>query len=203
MATLDLAGDGFFHLVDILDAAKGGLPPEIPTALDKEFSEIARAYRKADATLRQQVRDQIPQEYWQPLLALGDRCAEWAMADKNPQHIEDGLTAFCLEDFRIEERENFIHLSMLWYAAKSLHEDTVGLFNQVARFGSMHGLQELSAFSARPEDAKSPWSMGLETYQEAGHTRFRPRRAKAAKPGAKDAAAKEAAAPPTAKPPEK
>jgi hypothetical protein len=36
------------------------LPAEVPAPLDNRFSEIARAYRKADPTLRQQVREQIP-----------------------------------------------------------------------------------------------------------------------------------------------
>jgi hypothetical protein len=178
---LDLSGDGFFSLVDLLDAAKAGLPATVPAPVDERFREIARAYRKADPPLRQQVRDQIPGEYWLPLLALGDRCAEWALADKDPGHIEDGLTAFCLEDFRGEPHQNFVHLSLLWYAGKTLHADTAGLFNQIGRFGSPHGLQEMSDFSARPDDAKSPWSMGLEAYEEAGHTRFRARHGKAAK----------------------
>ena len=179
---LDLAGDGFFAFVDLLEAArKDGFPAQVPAPLDSEFSAIAATYRKADASLRQQVREQIPSEYWPSLLALGDRCAEWAMVDKDPRHIEDGLTAYCLEDFRGDEHENLVHLSRLWYAAKKLHADTAGLFNQIGRLGSPHGLQELSNFSARPEEAKSPWSMGLETYEEGGHTRFRPRRAKPAK----------------------
>jgi hypothetical protein len=178
---VDLSGDGFLALVDLLDNAKAGLPPDVPSPLDDQFCEIARAYRRAEPALRQQIRDQIPEEYWPPLLALGDRCAEWALVDKDPTHIEDGLTAYCMEDFRFDERAHFVHLSMLWYAAKTLHADTIGLFNQVGRLGSPHGLQELSNFSARPEDAKSPWSMGLETYQESGHTRFRPRRPKAVK----------------------
>jgi hypothetical protein len=175
----DLAGDGFFSLVDLLDEAKAGFPPQVPAPLDARFHELAEAYRKADPALRQQVRDQIPSEYWAPLLGFCDRCAEWAMADKDPVHIQDGLTAFCLEDFRVDAHENEVHLSMLWYATKALHADTVSMFNEIGRFGSQHGLQELSNFSARPDDAKSPRSMGLETYQEQGHTRFRPRRAKA------------------------
>ena len=142
--------------------------------LDDRFSEIASAYRKADPALRQQVREQIPTEYWLPLLQLGDRCAEWALVDKDPRHLEDGLTAYCLEDFRFDAHENLVHLSRLWYAGKTLHADTVGIFNQVGQFGSPHGLQELSNFSARPEEAKSPRSMGLEKYQEGGHIRFRP-----------------------------
>lgn len=178
---LDLGGDGFFVLVDLLDAAKAGLPTEVPTAVDEGFAEIARAYRKADVGLRQQIRDQIPEEYWLPLLELGDRCAEWALVDKDERHLEDGLTAYCLEDFRFDSRQNLLHLSRLWYAAKTLHADGAGLFNQIGRYGSQHGLQELSDFSARPEDAKSPWSMGLEKYVEGGHTRFRPRHAKAGK----------------------
>jgi hypothetical protein len=179
---LDLAGDGFFVLVDLLETAnKAGFPPQVPADLDTEFSEIARTYRKSDPAVREQVRELLGTEYWRPLLELGDRCAEWAMADKDPSHLEDGLTAFCLEDFRGEEHENFVHLSTLWYAAKKLHADSIGLFNQVGRLGSPHGLQELSNFSARPDEAKSPWSMGLETYEEAGHTRFRPRRPKGAK----------------------
>jgi hypothetical protein len=182
---VDLSGDGFFTLVDLLDTAKDGLPPEVPSPLDDRFCEIARAYRRADPTLRQQVREQIPAEYWPALLALADRCAEWALVDKDPLHIEDGLTAYCLEDFRFDERAHFVHLSMLWYAAKGLHADTIGLFNQVGRLGSPHLLQELSNFAARPEDEKSPWSMGLEAYQEGGHTRFRARRAKTAKVPAK------------------
>jgi hypothetical protein len=179
-ARLDLAGDGFFHFVDLLDTAKAGLPAAVPAPVDERFSELARAYRKADAGLRQQVRDQIPAEYWAPLLSLGDRCAEWALADRDPRHIEDGLTAYCIQDFRLEEHENFVHLSMLWYAAKSLHTEIAGLFNQIGRFGSPRGLQGLSDFSAKPESATSPWSMGLETYDDGGHTRFRARHTKSA-----------------------
>src|SRR2546423_9742073 len=145
---LDLAGDGFFHLVDLLETAKAGLPAEVPAAVDSEFSEIARAYGNSASTLRQQVRDQIPMEYWVPLLELGDRCAEWALADKAPVHIEDGLTAHCLEDFRLESHEEPSHLSRLWYAAKALHTDMTGLFSEVGRYGSPHRLQELSEFSA-------------------------------------------------------
>ncbi len=175
---LDLAGDGFFVLVDLLEEAKAGLPGEVPSALDDRFSEIARAYRKADPALRRQVREQIPMEYWLPLLQLGDRCAEWALVDKDPKHLEDGLTAFCLEDCRFDAHENLVHLSRLWHAGKTLHLDTAAIFNQVGQCGSSQGLQELSNFSARPEDAKSPWSMGLESYEEAGHIHFRPRHAK-------------------------
>jgi hypothetical protein len=175
---VDLAGDGFFVLVDLLEAAKAGLPDEVPSALDDQFSEIASAYRKADPALRRQLREQITTEYWLPLLQLGDRCAEWALFDKDPRHIEDGLTAYCLEDFRFDAHENLVHLSRLWYAGKTLHADTIGIFSQVGQFASPHGLQELSNFSARPEEAKSPWSMGLEQYQEGGHVRFRPRRPK-------------------------
>jgi hypothetical protein len=178
---LDLAGDGFFTLVDLLEASKEGLPEEVPSELDTRFREIARAYRKAEPKLRQQVREQIPNEYWLPLLELGDRCAEWAIADKDPTHIEDGLTAYCLEDFRFDAHENLVHLSRLWYAGKTLHADSARLFSEVGRCGSERGLQELSDFSARPEQAKSPWSMGLEAYQKGGHTHFRSRRAKAAK----------------------
>jgi hypothetical protein len=181
MSKLDLAGDGFFVLVDLLESAKAGLPGEVPSELDGRFSEIARAYRKAEPALRQQVREQIPMEYWLPLLQLGDRCAEWAMVDKDQRHLEDGLTAYCLEDFHLDAHENLLHLTRLWYAGKTLHANTAVLFNEVGRCGSQHALQELSDFSARPEDAKSPWSMGLETYQEGGHTRFRARRAKGAK----------------------
>ena len=175
---VDLAGDGFFVLVDLLEAAKAGLPDEVPSPLDEGFSEIARAYRKADPALRQQVREQIPTEYWLPLLQLGDRCAEWALVDKDPKHLEDGLTAYCLEDFRFDAHENLVHLSRLWFAGKTLHADNNELFNHVGQCASPRGLQELSNFSARPEDAKSPWSMGLEKYQEGGHIRFRPRHPK-------------------------
>ena len=172
---IDLAGDGFFVLVDILEAAKAGLPEAVPSSLDEGFSEIARAYRKADPALRQQVRDQIPSEYWLPLLQLGDRCAEWALVDRDPKHLEDGLTAYCLEDFRFDAHENLVHLSCLWHAAKTLRADTVGIFTQVGQCASQRGLQELSNFTARPDDAKSPRSMGLEKYEQGGHTRFRPR----------------------------
>ena len=119
-------------------------------------------------------------------LATGQRCAEWALVDRDPKHLEDGLTAYCLEDFRLDAHENLVHLSRLWDAGKTLHADTMGIFNQVGRCASPQGLQHLSNFSARPEDAKSPWSMGLEKYQEGGHTRFRPRRAKGTEAAARD-----------------
>jgi len=175
---LDLRGDGLFVFVDLLEAARKGLPDQVPADIDSQFHDVATAYRAADAELRQQVRDQIPSEYWPPLLQLGDRCAEWALVDKDPRHIEDGLTAYCIEDFRSGSHEDLLHLSRLWYAGKTLHAEPGRLFSQVGRFGSQRGLQKLSDFSARPEDAKSPWSMGLETYQDHGHTRFRARKAK-------------------------
>ena len=178
---LDLAGDGFFQLVDLLEETKAGLPVDLPCELDDRFSAIARAYRHAEPALRQQVREQIPKEYWFPLLQLSDRCVEWALVDRDPRHLEDGLTAYCLEDFRFDAHENLLHLTRLWYAGKTLHANTAGLFNEVGRCGSQHALQELSDFSARPENEKSPFSVGLETYQEGGHTRFRPRKVKAAK----------------------
>src|SRR4029079_17324955 len=166
---VDLARDGFFVLVDLLEAAKAGLPEEVPSPLDDQFSELARAYRKAEPALRQQVREQIPKEYWLPLLQLGDRCAEWALVDKDPRHLEDGLTAYCLEDFRFDSHENLVHLSRLWYAGKTLHADTAGIFNHIGHCGSQQGVQQLSNFSAPHDDAESPWSMGLEKYQEGGH----------------------------------
>jgi hypothetical protein len=176
---LDLAGDGFFVLVDILEEAKAGLTDDVPSPLDDRFSEIARAYRKAEPALRRQVREQIPMEYWLPLLHLSDRCAEWALVDKDPKHLEDGVTAYCLEDCRFDPQENLVHLSLLWHAGKALRLDPAALFNQVGQCGSPQGIQELSNFAARPDDAKSPRSMGLESYQAGGHMHFRPRHAKA------------------------
>jgi len=114
--------------------------------VDEGFSELARAYRHADPALRRQVREQIPNEYWPPLLQLGDRCAEWAMVDKDPKHLEDGLTAYCLEDFRLDAQENLVHLSRLWYAGKTLHADTTGIFNQVGQCASPQGLQQAEQF---------------------------------------------------------
>jgi hypothetical protein len=136
---LDLRGDGLFQLVDLLEAARSGLPEQVPSEVDNQFSEIARAYRTADPELRQQVRDQISSEYWLPLLELGDRCAEWALVDKDPKHIEDGLTAYCMEDFRFDAHENHVHLSRLWYAGKTLRADPGNLFSQVGRLGSHQG----------------------------------------------------------------
>ena len=66
---MNLAGDGFFVLVDLLEAAKAGLPKEVPSPLDDRFSDIAHAYRKAEAALRQQVREQILRE------STGCRCS--------------------------------------------------------------------------------------------------------------------------------
>jgi len=175
---VDLAGDGFFVLVDLLEEARAGAPEAVPSPLDDRFKEIAGAYRKAEPALRRQVREQIPREYWLPLLQLGDRCAEWSLVDKDPTHIEDGLTAYCLEDCRFDPQQNLVHLSRLWHAGKTLHLDIGAIFNQVGQCGSPQGLQELSNFAARPEDAKSPWSMGLESYQEGGHIHFRPRHPK-------------------------
>lgn len=175
---LDLAGEGFFSLVDLLEAAKTGLPEEVPSAVDAQFSELARAYRKSDPKLREQVREQIPSEYFQPLLQLSDRCAEWAMADKDPSHLEDGLTAYCLEDARFDSHENLVHLSRIWYAGKTLHANNEALFSEMGRLGGQASLQELSEFAMRSEEEKSPRSMGLEPYQDHGHIRFRPKRVK-------------------------
>ena len=167
---------GFFVLVDLLEAAKAGLPQEVPSSMDDRFSEIARAYRKADPALRQQVREQIPREYWLPLLQLGDRLnGPWST--KIPKHLDDGLTAYCLEDFRFDAQENLVHLSRLWDAGRTLHIDTTVIFNQIGQCASPQGLQALSNFRRGRRTRNLPGAWASRNIGR-GHTRFRPRRPK-------------------------
>jgi len=42
MGKLDLSGDGFFSLVDLLETAKAGLPEQVPSEVDDRFSELAQ-----------------------------------------------------------------------------------------------------------------------------------------------------------------
>ena len=162
---VDLAGDGFFVLVDLLEAAKAGLPEEVPSALDDQFREMASAYRKAAPAVRQQVRELIPKEYWLPLLQLGDRCAEWAMSDKDPQHLDDGLTAYCIEDFRLDAQENLLHLSPVVRGQDVARRHHREIFNHVGQCASPRGLQELSNCRCPGIRQIAPCITGLEIYR--------------------------------------
>lgn len=170
---MDLGVDGFSRLVDLLEKAREGFPEVLPASLDVEFCEIAEGYRAAPSPLRDQIRDQIPFEYWLPLLSLGDRQLEWALLDRDGLHLTHALIAHCIEDLRFDSRENLIRLAAIWHGAELLELDARRFFLEAGDLGSRKAEEELRDFANRPADERTLRSVGLETYEEGGRVRFR------------------------------
>ena len=118
MTGSDLRGTGFAKLVDPLDRARVLTLGEVPTPADEAFAETAKAYRAAGPELQQEVRELMPTDYGLVLLAFGERAGQWALDTGDTVHLDDALTAHCLEDFRNDPRDNIMHLSFLWRIAE-------------------------------------------------------------------------------------
>lgn len=176
MTDLDMRTTGFLRLVDTLEQARSGLPSTIPAPIDEAFAQVARAYRRSPDNVRREVRDQLTSEYYLPLLALGDRAAEWAAASGDPSHLEDAATAQSLEDNRFDPRENIIHSAVLWHFAKVAGVDPRALFLAATAHASDRTAEAFREFVQRPEDGRSLRSMGLESFQEDGRARVRQRK---------------------------
>jgi hypothetical protein len=102
----DLRGTGFSKLVDLLERARALPLGEVPTPADEAFAETAKAYRAAGPELQAEIRELLSTDYGLVLLAFGERAGQWALDTGDPVHLDDALTAHCLENFRNDPRDN-------------------------------------------------------------------------------------------------
>ena len=149
-------------------------PAEPLTPADQEFARLAQTYRHAPESARVVVRSLAPIGDSPLFWALTSRAAELALWDSDPAHLEDALAGHCIEDFKLDPRENLRCLPFIWYAAQQLNSSAETLFAEAAKLASPRARELLVEFAGRPKAHKTPEAMGSEAVELDGRIRFRP-----------------------------
>jgi hypothetical protein len=120
------------------------------TPADREFAWLAQAYRHASESERGTMRALAPMKDSPLFWALTSRAAELALWDSDPAHLEDVLAGHCIEDFKLDSRENLRGLPFIWYAAEQLNSSAETLFAEAAKLASPRAREFLGEFAGRP-----------------------------------------------------
>ena len=154
--------------VFMTEPAAGYLTRPIPCALDGELIELTVRYRSGDAEDCASARAYVDRPaLWSTLLTFAERMANAAVRERSARHVEAGLTAVAIEDFRIDAREDWLVLALLYRSAAKLGADGRALFCDAARWASERAAAELIGFAQRADLAQVVEHMGYR--EDPGH----------------------------------
>jgi hypothetical protein len=153
-------------ILDRLHAARlTGYGAVLPGPLDRDFSELARAYLASSPPERAALRAAVPPDLSLLLIGFSDRLATLAARTGSEESLTEALVAHAIEGFRHDPRENILRLSVVNHVARRLKVDPGALFARVAAMASPEAREQLEAFAARPEATKSLKAMRLREVQ--------------------------------------
>lgn len=137
-----------------------GYGKALPGDLDQEFVELAQDYISAGDDEREQIRSEIPDGCRLLLLGFSSRLATLAARSEDRQLLKLALVAHSLEDFRHDERENIIELTLIHHVAEQLGLKAADLFAAAMRISSERAAKHFQRFVDRPDSSKTLASMG-------------------------------------------
>ena len=174
MTTILTTDDAIALLRSMTARTPAGLPPELPTEIDRDFRELARFYVDADPKSREALRAAVTDGDNPVLRLMMFRPLLWALDSGDPSHLDDALTAHLIEDFRWDPRDNRMVLPIFWYAAAKLGVEPRKLMLNAEALGSVRAAAQLQDYLDTPPP-KDLGSVGLEAFEQDGKIRFRPR----------------------------
>jgi hypothetical protein len=104
----------------------------MPNSVDESVVRFLDEYRDASPEIQERLRSSLTPDYSAGLLAFVERMAVLAVRENNPDRVLYGLLAIALEDFRVDQREDLLVLSLLLNSAIRIKADPDALFNQAA-----------------------------------------------------------------------
>jgi hypothetical protein len=138
-----------------------GFCKAMPSPCDLSFIDLANYYRSSESNIRNQVRELFAGAYGSILLGFGSRLAIVADRSNNSDTLTCALIAHSIEDFRDDERDSIIRLSVINHVAGKLKMDAGNLFKYVADLSSDNARDSLLAFYRRSPAMKSISTMKI------------------------------------------
>src|SRR5215471_11939572 len=118
----------------------------MPNSVDDSVARFLDEYGGMSTETRESVRSSLTPDYSAGLLAFAERMAVLAVRENNPDRVLSGLLAIVLEDFRVDQREDLLVLSLLLNSAIKIKADPDDLFNRAAACARRHVAEVLLQF---------------------------------------------------------
>lgn len=147
-------------ILEICSRQPEGYGQGLPSALDRDFAEVARVYTRVDAEGRAQLRSQVSAACGRFLLGFGSRLAVWAARTEDVELLQLALVAHLLEDFQDDERDIIIRLILIHHVATRLNLETDEFFSGVSSVASESSRAFLLRFVEIPDSAKALSAFG-------------------------------------------
>src|SRR5262245_24053367 len=104
----------------------------MPNPVDESVVQFITRYRDSDGEAQERIRSSLTEDYTAGLLAFAERMAVLAVRENDPERVLYGLLAIALEDFRVDQREDLLVLSLLLNSAIRIKADPEKIFKQAA-----------------------------------------------------------------------
>ena len=122
---------------------------------------LCQEYIKMDQHGRDVLRESLKIEECRILLWIADQFAHLAINEQKNEFVFYSLIFHSIEDFKLDYRDNFIRLAVIWYVAERLLLKPMELFDSISLYSSNKAREYFKEFSQRPKQTKSLKSMGL------------------------------------------
>jgi hypothetical protein len=110
----------------------------MPNSVDDAVAGFLDEYCSTNPETRETTRSSLTPDYSAGLLAFAERMAVLAVRENNPHRVFSGLLAIALEDFRVDQREDLLVLSLLLNSAIKIKADPDDLFDRAAACSRPH-----------------------------------------------------------------
>lgn len=143
-----------------------------PSPLDRAITDAIAAYRMLPPQERQSFRDHFGSDHTFTWFVYAIRMATFAVRERAPERVLNGLLALVIEDFKQDWRENLIILSLLHDSARRIGADPCPLFEQASGYAGPAAAQRIQQFAQRSPDLQRIESMGYRAVNAPAGFRY-------------------------------
>lgn len=138
----------------------------------KTISSLINNYANISEAERIILRDSVPMEDRLTILSITEKLATLAYKYKDCDYLIAALTLISIEDFKWDERESIIYLSIIWFVSEKLKCNSVDLFNKIISVSSKDGTASFNNFLNRDSSLKSLKAMRLRAIEDNDNITF-------------------------------
>lgn len=143
-------------------------------SLDSELVGLCQRFAKSDTQTRAAMRTSISMDEFYTLINFANRAAVFAMREKSVEWINNGLTAIAMiEAKRIDSRDIFMPLSLLYHSAKRIGANPDQLLRDTSKLSESDVATLLTGYierTAEDKDLRTAW--GYDEVETKGGTGF-------------------------------
>jgi hypothetical protein len=132
----------------------------LPCPVDDEIAKLISIFIAATPLERKTVSEEVAKlELTFAFLAFSERMAILGIRENSESRLFEGLMAHVIEDFRYDDRENLLVISLLYHSAVKIGLNPVDLFQKAAAFARPEAANFILRFAQNP---RSIHSMGYK-----------------------------------------